>query len=528
MSYRQVGSLLMPAEDATQRTVSKVRSRTLNAYMQGGGTPVFQGWQPFDRDLRDDIRLAWRAAAARMTDMVQNSGWIAGMIDQAVANTVGTGLRLVSMPDADVLGMTLSEANAWARRVERRFELWAEKPYEFDLEGRMNAGKFQAAALRSWLATGEICADVPWRERFGAEFRTKARLIPPTRMSDATDDSRNQYHGVRMNSDGLPIAYTFKRRRKFMDQDQEIMARDPEGRVQVIHIFDGVAGQIRGITPFVPVLKVARRFDQLSDATLTAALIQTVFAATIKSDVPTPETMQGLMTPQEQASLLSTGGSTFDAWFDAQQGWYESANIDVGLPGRIGHLFPGQDLTFHSSQHPNTAYEAFSSHLLREMARCCGLTFEDATGDYRGATYSSVRMATAGIYQITLYRRKNLIAPLMQPLYESWLEEDIDSGKTPFPGGIEGFILNRTAASRAAWKGSPKPQADDLKTANAHKIYDDMGVITDEMICNDLGVDVEDVYEQRVREQEMRDERGLVKASPSAPAPQPAPADENA
>jgi capsid protein len=31
-----------------------------------------------------------------------------------------------------------------------------------------------------------------------------------------------------------------------------------------------------------------------------------------------------------------------------------------------------------------------------------------------------------------------------------------------------------------------------------------MGIMTDEMICNDLGVDVEDVYRQRAAEKKMR------------------------
>jgi capsid protein len=60
--------------------------------------------------------------------------------------------------------------------------------------------------------------------------------------------------------------------------------RDSAGRPIVVHIFDGEPDQVRGITPFVSILKVARQFDQLADATLTAALIQTIFAAMFKSN----------------------------------------------------------------------------------------------------------------------------------------------------------------------------------------------------------------------------------------------------
>jgi lambda family phage portal protein len=288
-----------------------------------------------------------------------------------------------------------------------------------------------------------------------------------------------------------------------------VPAFDSAWRPRVVHCFDGVPGQVRGITPLVPALRVARQFDQLADATLTAAIVQSVFAATITSDEPTEEVLQGLITPQEQAKLAMSGQSTWDAWFEAQSGWYDSATLNVGINGRIAHLFPGQKMEFHSANHPSSDYKDFSLHLLREIARCLGLTYESATGDYEGATYSSVRMATGEVFAITLYRRAFIVAPFCQAAYEAWLEEEIEAGTIQFPGGIEGFRKNRPAACRALWRGTPKPQADDYKAAQAHKVWRDMGVMTDEMIANDLGVDIEDVYVQRAREAEMREGYGL-------------------
>ena len=156
-------------------------------------------------------------------------------------------------------------------------------------------------------------------------------------------------------------------------------------------------------------------------------------------------------------------------------------------------------------------------HLLREMARCLGLTYESATGDYTGATYSSVRMAVNEIFQITLARRKFVVKPFLQPIYEAWLEEEIAFGRIPFPGGYRAFLVNRAAASRALWIGSPKPVADDLKAAKAHQVYRDMGVISDEMIAADLGVSIDDVYAARARERELRAELPEPTSGPAIP-----------
>ena len=140
-------------------------------------------------------------------------------------------------------------------------------------------------------------------------------------------------------------------------------------------------------------------------------------------------------------------------------------------------------------------------------------------GDYAGATYSSVRMATSTMWMLTIYRRVNVIAPFLDPVFEAWLEEDIENGWTPFPGGVDGFLENRAAACRCHWRGPAKPQADDLKFSKAVETLRNMGVITDEWICGELGEDWEDIYEQRQREMQKRAELDLPDGSPPAPAP---------
>ena len=76
--------------------------------MRGGRGVTFAGWRPALREARHEVDEAWELATARATDAIQNSGWLAGMVDQAIANTVGTGLRLKAMPE-----------NSTVRHVER-------------------------------------------------------------------------------------------------------------------------------------------------------------------------------------------------------------------------------------------------------------------------------------------------------------------------------------------------------------------------------------------------------------------------
>lgn len=502
-----VTPLIAPTRTGTNR-VPMPRSE----FMRGSG-PGQSTWQPALRSIEEDVDAAWSSSVSRATDMVQNSGWISGMFDQAVANTVGSGLRLRATPENDLFNMDEKAAQAWRNDVERRWLLWSETAIECDIEGRRTIAQMQEAGFRSWLQTGEILGELLWKQRFGSQYGTKVRLLPSTKLSLDTDALQRTISGVVLDKDGFPIAY-MARKRMFNDYSGgehtvRVPARDRFGRPKVIHVFVGQPGQVRGITPLVPVMKVAKQFDQLADSTLVAALIQTVFAANVTSTPPTEESLAGFLTPQEQQKLMAAGISPFEAWAEMQAGWAGANAIDIGIGGRIVHTFPGQELEFLSPNQPQSAYKDFSMHLLRELARCLGLTYESATGDYEGATYSSVRMAVNEIFAITLARRKFIIAPFMQPIYEAWLEEEVASGRIDFPGGYPAFLANRVAACRAHWIGAPKPVADDLKAAKAHQVYRDMGVITDEMIANDLGADIEDVYAQRAREAGLRQSYGL-------------------
>lgn len=505
----RAGTTLLPAMPDVARMTALPRYKS--AYMQGGRNPFLMDWMPMLRNADTDTKAAYMFAASRAIETIQNSGWIAGAIDQAVANTVGQGLRLAAMPDATALKWTQDQAQQWSRDVERRWDSWAGRPQECDILGQSSIGKMTGASMRSFFAYGEITAAMPYIKRDFAQYGSKVQMIEPHRLIQQSNNI-DMFQGIQCDAVGYPLSYRI--REEFglkAGTFRDIPPRDPYGRPQFIHVFDGPTGARRGIPPITPALKVVRQFDQLSDATLTAALIQAIFAATVKSPDPTEVALQAFQDFAEQA--ISKPGtaqpSALEAMMQGRAGWYDGAQISLGSHGKIAHLAPGDELTFHASQHPNDTYEAFVKYLLREIARCLGITFETLTGDYSGATYSSVRMATSEIWALVIYRRANILTPYLNPIYEAWLEEDIERGWTPFPGGIDGFLANRAAATRCHWRGPAKPQADDAKFAQAVSALMGLGVITAEWVCAEMGEDWMATMDQLAREMAYRKMRGL-------------------
>jgi lambda family phage portal protein len=494
---------------------SKPRARS--TFMRGELSPFFMSWRPALREWSQDVAAAYTAAAGRAVDAIQNSGWISGGIDQAVAGTVGTGLRLNAKPDYEALGWTVDQAQEWSRKVEWRWDAYCSRPDDCDVEGKSTIGKLTAQALRTYFAYGEITAALPYVQRIGNQHGTKVQLLLPSRLSQRSEVPR-LVQGVRRDETGYPLSYIIQRPfgafEVFDAFEREIPARDPWGRAQFIHVFDGFPGQVRGIAPITPVLKIIRQYDQFADATLTQALIQAIFAASIKSTLPTEQTLSAFQDLAEQ-QVTSDYVSPLAAMLEAKAGWYEGTNIDLGSHGKIAHLSPGDELTFHSQMTPNETYDPFTRSLLREISRCMGITFEQFSGDYTGATYSSVRMGTAEMHLITTYRRVNVASPFVQAIYEAWLEEEIEAGLIDFPDGVDGFIANRGAGSGAHWRGPAKPVADDLKQAKALQILKQMGVVTEAWIGDEMGWDWEENCDQLAREKAYREKLGIDEQPPA-------------
>lgn len=474
------------------------------AFFQGGRNPLMLSWRPALREQSRDIQQAWVDAAARAQEAIQNSGFLTRVLEVECGSVVGAGLRLSSRPDAEALKWTREEASKWARMVETKFRAWSENPVECDAAGKMTFPKQQQAAYASWKTFGEIFGLLPIIERPASMSKTKVLLLPPHRLMQKNDEFNNIVQGVKTDGWGFPLSYFVQEKDRIIGiKEREIAAYDRDGRPNVIHVFDSSIATNRGISPLASVLKVIRQVDQYADATLTAALIQTIFAATIKTNIQGLAAFEGLMTTGDTAE------TNIDAFAAKKGEWYESAKIDLTQHGRIAHLFPGDELDFTKSNAPGQQYDQFMGWLMREIAAGAGVTYESATGDYRGATYSSIRMAGAIEWLGVLRRRANIIVPFCQMVFNAWLEEEIFSGRIQFPGGYFAFLANRASATRASWSGPAQPQADDFKAARSAQVLKEIQGTTLADIAASYGRDWDDDMRQRAAENALADELDL-------------------
>ena len=90
--------------------------------------------------------------------------------------------------------------------------------------------------------------------------------------------------------------------------------------------------------------------------------------------------------------------------------------------------------------------------------------------------YSSSRAALLLFWRIAQIWRNEMKADFLDPIYESWMSEEIAGGRIQAPGWSD--PLMRAAWLSAWWAGAPMPNIDPMKTAKADQLYVELGAQT--------------------------------------------------
>ena len=489
-------------------------------YLRGDKAGILSMRRAVTRDARLDVRQAADRASALAVDFMQNSGWISGAVQQIITDTIGEELKLNLRSQLEAFGYTKKQASAWCRKVERHWRRWAWNPKECDLAGKATIADMAEALLLSFLATGEgfgILDNLPLDEqrRLGLRTGTKVSLVASHRCPRQSDEGAGLDQGIYHDQHNRAVAYKFRIRKGGVETDHTIDGAD------VIHVMDRAANlnSPRGISVITPALKVIAQSDQLADATLATALMQTIFAATIKSPEPSETAFQAIQTLSDIEAPAGYEGDwgnfiggiqqdLLEVW-DNRIGALKEKGISMSDSARINHLGPGEEFKMHTAATPGSQYLPYSQSLLREIARCLGITYEALAMDHSSASYSAVRMAVASIWPIVLRRRSRIVAPFLQAIFERWLDEMIFRGVIPFKGGYAAYSRDRESVYQSEWSGPAAPSADDYRAAMASKVRLETGISTFPDECALAGKNGEEQIVQLGREKKMFEAEGV-------------------
>lgn len=502
----------------------------VQAGFDAGGYPTEEAaadlgdWRPMPESADRYIIPDKPFVEGRIQDIVANDGYAAGAVQMHADAIVGTGLTLQMNVDYQALGQTEDWALEYNESVEAAFRSWANATStQVDVRDMASWPTLQSQAYKgSFMQTGEILAVAEVRRSHRSKYRTKIRLIDTERLRDPDRhrynvEDRNIIGGIEYNNAGVPIAYWIADRHpralfpKNKRQDSLTWTRVPRfarnGRQIVFHIFDPMkVEQSRGYSMLTTIVRALKMLDKIQDTILQAALLQTVYAAVVKSNASydTISEAMGHTNARESGEFKQR----LQNYMQTRAQYYERNRVKLKGANTM-FLLPEEELELTQASAANPDIGGFLNAMRTEVARGQNMSLEQLTGDYSQVNYSSGQLSGVATGRSHDGRRTRIMLPFVRWALELFLEEHFILEPTLMPPGAV-FHEDRYALTRCGVQGPPTIDADPDKSAKAAEKRISNGTTSMAYECALLGLDWRETLRQQMRELTVKKEMGLM------------------
>lgn len=470
--------------------------RALAEFNPGGGGP------------EADLNLDLPALRDRSRDLYRNAPIARGAVNEKVSIVVGAGHIVDPQIDRDRLGLSLGEAEDWEGQAAQIFRAHA-RSEDIHAGRTLNFAEMEALALQSVLLSGDVLIFERWKKRRGALFSTCFQLVEGDRLANPGGalDTQEISGGVKRDSDGEPIAYHVLDRHpgewrtgsSLSGKWFDAFAADGQRRVR--HLFFAKRpGQVRGEPFLAPVIESLKQLERYSDAELMAAVVNSCFAVTTKTDAGAGPDL---------VVAESKGGS----------GASEQKEINITEAGMIFDLAPDEDIASFTPGRPSASFDPFFRSVVSQLAVALDTTEEVLMRSFK-ASYSASRGAIEVAYRFAQSYEGWLIAKFCQPVYAAVIAEAVASGRLSAPGFFSD-PMTRAAWLGASWTGPARISLNPKAESDADKQDLDMGLVSPYRLSAKRGLIFDAEAENRAKAKHLEERLGLGAASSPSVKTQP-------
>ena len=418
----------------------------------GGRSPLNTRWMVTPRSASADTVRALPRQRAESRELVRVNPIACGAVGTMCNRIVGTGLVPVPEPDAELLGMTPDETDAWVRTVSREWSMWADSPECIHGgDGNSNFYTRQSDVLRGRLESGDCATLLPDAAAPSATqpYRLRLQLIEADRIGNplGAQDGLSMVQGVRLAADGGPEAYHVYSQHPgntFASASGDKYAglwvtRQAGGRRHVLHHMRATRPeQVRGVPWLSVVAHAIKDLGRYTEAEITAAVTSayyTVFVKRPKSGGP---------------AHIDYGTDENGNPVEPEAADAPGDEMQLGVGAIIG-LADGEEVDFANPGRPNAAYSEFVRQIYGEIA--VGLHMpRSLLLKVFDASYTASRAELLDAWQNFRVERYWLQISFCQPVFDAWLAEAVAIGRVQAPGFFADPAI-RWAYCRASWHG---------------------------------------------------------------------------
>ncbi len=489
---------------ATRRYQTRISLNLAGQYAGAkGNRAALKAWRPHPGSADGDTIGDLPALRSRSRDLNRNNPIATGARSTSRANIVGSGLRARSKINHGLLGMSAEAADAWERKTETLFDLWA-KSKLCDITLAQNFYELQSLVFNSVFESGDTFVLRRTPKRANGVVPLALNVIEADRVATPTDKIGDYYirDGVKIDDDGAPVSYFVlddhpgESPNYTITNYREIPAYGVQsGEQMVLHIFERMRpGLNRGIPQLAPVIELLKQLDRFTDAELMKAVVSSFFTVFLKTD----------------------GDDSLAPAMAAPQGAYPGFGANEVTMGSGTIVDIGTNESIETAQPANTAnFDPFFTSVVRQIGVALSIPFELLMLHFT-ASYSASRAALEMAAMFFRDRRTWLVRNFCAPVYEWFMTDAINAGVIQAPGFFEDPV-KRAAWLGAQWIGPARIILDPLKEWKAETEAVNLGARTvEEVIIERSGGDFEQTTAQRAKEHAAR---AAAKLEPEILAP---------
>jgi len=175
-------------------------------------------------------------------------------------------------------------------------------------------------------------------------------------------------------------------------------------------------------------------------------------------------------------------------------------------PGTFEQLPAGMQFQAFDPAHPTTAFESFSTAMLRSIASGLNISYHSLSNDLSSVNYSSLRAGSLEDRDQYRMLQKFMIEHFVEPVFRAWLTQAMTTGINLPIQKYDKFADNVSFIPRS-W-GWVDPQKEMM--ANIQGLQN--GIVTYQDIESNYGRDVEELFEQHEREERLAEQYGVKTA----------------
>src|SRR3989338_4259940 len=470
---------------AAKRKYFRFLTRSLLGSYRGADVGRLRGsWIPGGGSADSDLHPDLTRLRERSRDLIRNDGIASGAIDTVITNIIGSGIRMQSRIDKDVLAVNEEVADKLQKQIEKVWERWV--PFA-DAGQRVSFYGLEELSERQRFINGESII-VPLRI-FNSKKRRPYSLVLQTIESDRLDTpsdlmfNKNIRAGIEVGEYGEPVSYFVRKKkpgdflygRRYSHSSENFIkcpALNDLGNPNLFHLYHVKrSGQTRGEPFFSPVMNMFKDRADYMEAEIVAARVAACFAIFIKK------------TNSYEVSLARSKPEN-------------NKRVEELSPAMIEYLNENEEIQPFNPNRPGGTFGIFMERILRDISAGLNIPYEILAKDFSRSNYSNTRAALLEARRFFMMQQRFIAENLCQHILVMLLEEAYLNGELP----ILDFYQNHDAYVRTRWiaPGWQWVDPENEVKASTEAVNNNLSTLAEEAAAQ--GQDWEENLEQRARE----------------------------